>query len=227
MNEMIRDRIMALRDEEYRKFSAALLPNINNLLGVRLPELRRLAREIARADWRTYLANPAGEYFEELMLQGMVIGYLRTDIEEILGCIARFVSQIDNWAVCDSFCAGLKFTRQYPEPVWNFLQPYLWSEDEYEVRFGVVMLLDYFINEEYIDRVLQVLDHAGNEGYYARMAVAWALSVCYVKLPDRTLTFLKNNALDDFTHNKTLQKIMESRRVDRESKELIRSLKRK
>ncbi|MED0705314.1 DNA alkylation repair protein [Aneurinibacillus aneurinilyticus] len=213
-------------DTDYQKFSAALIPTINNVLGVRLPELRKIAKKIVKGDWRTYLETAKDEYFEEIMLQGMVIGYVKTDIEELLSYVALFVPKIDNWSVCDSFCTGLKFTKENKERVWEFLQPYLSSKKEYEIRFGVVMLLDFYIETEYIERVLNLLDRVKHEGFYAKIAVAWAVSICYVKLPDSTMEYLRNNTLDDFTYNKALQKITESKRVDKETKNLIRSMKR-
>jgi 3-methyladenine DNA glycosylase AlkD len=227
VNNTIREQIFERIDDDYQKFSAALLPGIHNILGVRLPELRKIAKKIAKGDWRSYLEHAESEYFEEIMVQGMVIGYVKTDIEEILRYVANFIPKIDNWSVCDSSCTGLKFTRDNRERVWEFLQPYLSSEKEYEIRFGVVMLLDFYIGKEYISRVLQLLDQAKHEGYYVKMAVAWAVSVCYVKVPEPALAYLKSNSLDDFTYNKALQKITESYRVDKETKEMIRSMKRK
>jgi 3-methyladenine DNA glycosylase AlkD len=216
-----------MADEEYRKFSSSLIPNVDNILGVRLPELRKLAKNIAKGDWRTYLAQADNRYFEETMLQGLVIGYAKTDIEERLRYVADFVPRIDNWSVCDSFCTGLKFTKNHRSLMWDFLQPYLSSDKEYEIRFGVVMLLLYFVEDEYIERVLQWMDRIRHEGYYVKMAVAWAISVCYVKYPEPTMAFLKNNTLDDFTYNKALQKIIESLRVDSETKHVLRSMKRR
>lgn len=235
----IREKLMDLADAKYKKFADGLLPDIDNILGVRLPLLRSLAKEIATGDWQGYLAMADFEadhgvdhkservYYEETMLQGIVLGYIDADMEEILHHIAKFVPKINNWSVCDSFCTGLKFTKEHKERVWDFLQPYLTSKGEYELRFGIVMLLNYYIEEEYIDRVLLLLDNVKHEGYYAKMAVAWALSSCYVKLPEQTMAYLKNNTLDDFTYNKTLQKIIESYRVDTAEKDFIRSLKRK
>lgn len=227
MEKIIRKQIFELIDTDYQKFSAALIPTINNVLGVRLPELRKIAKKIAKGDWRTYLKTAKDEYFEEIMLQGMVIGYIKTDIEERLFYVASFVPKIDNWSVCDSFCTGLKSTKENKERVWAFLQPYLSSKNEYEIRFGVVMLLNYYIKTEYIERVLKLMDRVKHEEFYAKMAVAWAVSICYVKLPVPTMEYLRNNTLDDFTYNKALQKITESNRVDKETKSLIRSMKRR
>ncbi|WP_374018036.1 DNA alkylation repair protein [Paenibacillus thiaminolyticus] len=227
MDTTIRAQIMALADEKYRQFSASLIPNINNVVGVRLPELRKLARNIAKADWRAYLAQADSDYFEEVMLQGMVIGCAKADVEEILHHVAAFVPKIDNWSVCDSFCSGLKTASSHKEQVWEFIQPYLESDEEYDIRFGVVMLLNYYIDELYIHHVLGRLDRITHEGYYVKMAVAWAVSICFVKLPDITMDYLRSNSLDDFTYNKALQKITESYRVSPETKALIRSMKRK
>lgn len=227
MEQAVRKQILALADPDYQKFSAALLPNVNNILGVRLPLLRKIAKKIASDDWHAYIADAQSEYFEEIMLQGMVIGYAKADIEEILTYTYAFVKKIDNWSVCDSFCTGLKITKINMKCVWEFLQQYFNSEKEFEVRFGVVMLLSFYIDEEYIDRVLALLDQVKHPGYYVKMAIAWAVSICYIKFPEKTMAYLKNNMLDDFTYNKALQKITESYRVDREAKNIIRSMKRR
>ena len=141
--------------------------------------------------------------------------------------MANFIPKIDNWSVCDSFCTGLKFTKNNLEIVWEFIQPYFSSEKEYDVRFGAVMLLNYFLEPDYIECVLTLLNTADHDGYYARMAVAWTVSLCYIKFPEQTMKFLQNNLLDDFTYNKSLQKIVESNRIDQVSKTLIRSMKRR
>lgn len=227
VNNSIRETLEGMAEPTYQQFSAALLPNVDNLLGVRLPLLRKLAQKIAKEDWRSYLKSAEACYFEETMLQGMVLGYAKADAEELLFYVGDFVPRIDNWSVCDSFCSGLKFTKNHKELVWNFLQPYLVSTKEYEIRFGVVMLLSFFIEEEYIDPVLLRLNALQHEGYYAKMAVAWALSLCYVNFPETTWGYLQSSQLDTFTYNKALQKITESYRVDAESKIKIRSMRRK
>ncbi|KOS59880.1 DNA alkylation repair protein [Lysinibacillus agricola] len=226
MIENVRNQIFELIDTDYQKFSAALIPNINNILGVRLPELRKIAKSISKDDWRNYIKLAENEYFEEVMLQGMVIGYAKADIEELLTYVSSFVPKIDNWSTCDSFCSGLKFTKNNKNLMWEFLKPFFCSKEEYKIRFGVVMLLNYYIEDNYIDNVLKILNSIKHEGFYAKMAVAWAISICYVKYPSITLEYLKNNSLDDFTYNKALQKITESNRVDKETKSFIRSMKR-
>lgn len=194
---------------------------------MRLPAVRKIAKQIAVGDWRTYLNTAKDEYFEEVMLQGMVIGHVQAELDELLTRIAAFVPKIDNWSVCDSFCAGLKYTKVHTEAMWNFIQPYLKSEKEYDIRFGVVMLLNFYLEKPYIHQVLPLLDQIKHEAYYVKMAVAWAISIAYVKQPEATMPYLVHNTLDDFTYNKALQKITESYRVTPEDKQVIRSMKRK
>lgn len=222
----IREELFNLADEKYRLFQMGLCPDTDGIIGVRLPVLRKLAKEIAKGDWRTYLKNGNNQYFEEIMLTGMVIGCVKTDMEEILKYVGEFVPQIDNWAVCDSFCAGLKFTKLNKSRVWDFLQPYLFSKEEFQIRFGVVMLLDYYIEGDYIDRILNIFNEINREDYYVKMAVAWAVSMCFVKYEVKTIHFLEENELDDFTYNKAIQKIIESLRVDQETKTKLKKMKR-
>ncbi|MFU0824632.1 DNA alkylation repair protein [Clostridium sp.] len=227
MENIVRQQIFQLADEEYKKFHSKLCPNTNNIVGVRLPILRKMAKQLVKENWREYMKAAPSDYYEEVMLQGLILGYVKDDIEEVLNYAADFIPRIDNWAICDSFCNGLKFTKANKKRVWNFIQPYLSSEREFDVRFGVVMLLSFYIEKDYIDRVLKVLDTIKHEGYYVKMAIAWAISVCYVKFPEKTMEYLKNNRLDDFTYNKSLQKITESLRVDKKTKALIRNMKRR
>jgi 3-methyladenine DNA glycosylase AlkD len=226
MEQTIREQLEALAEEKYKLFTSSLTPGKNNILGVRLPLLRKMAVRLAKGDWRTYLAQASDDTMEEVMLQGMVIGLCKTDIEEILKLAAGFIPKIDSWSVCDTFCSGLKNIKNHEDRVWDFIQPYLLSDKEYEIRFGVVMLLHY-ITPTHAPLAFSHFDRIKHEGYYVKMAVAWVLSMYYVNLPELTMEYLKNNKLDDFTYNKALQKILESLRVDEPTKAIIRSMKRK
>jgi Predicted DNA alkylation repair enzyme len=229
MNLSIRNQLLEAAEEKYRTFSSSLIPNVDNILGVRIPTLRKIAAQLAKGDWKAYLETASDDYFEEIMLQGLVIGYAKADIEEKLEAIARFIPKINNWSVCDSFCIGLKIVHKHQERVWSFIQPYLASDQPYDIRFGVVMLLNYYADEAYIDRVLPLLDRIKLDHYYVKMAVAWAIATCFTNVPDRTMAYLRSSActLDTWAYNKSLQKITESLRIDAETKRLIRSMKRK
>lgn len=221
----VREQILQEADEKYQKFSSALLPGVNNVVGVRLPVLRKISREIYKSDWQTYLKNNDCRFMEETMLKGMVIGLIKDEPEKILNYIENFVPEINNWSVCDSFCCGLKFIKKNKELVWNFVQKYLNSEKEFEIRFGVVVLLNYFIEENYIDRVLEKLEKVKTTDYYAQMAAAWAISICYIKFEAKTLDFLKKFSIDKAVFNKSIQKIIESNRISKETKIMLKAIK--
>lgn len=225
-NEEIREKIRELADVTYKEFHSGLCPNTNNIIGVRVPVLRNLAKQIVKEDFATYLNNAKDEYYEEIMLQGMVIGMAKVEVKKTMEYLAKFIPKIDNWAVCDVTVAGLKITKKYPKEMWEFLQPYLHSKKEFEVRFAIVMLLDFYLTEEYIDTVLTILNQIKQEGYYVKMAIAWAISVAFIKFEKQTMKLLEKNELDDFTYNKALQKIIESYRVPEEKKQKIRKMKR-
>ncbi len=225
----LRHQLIAMAtDEEYRRFSAALIPGEKRMLGVRLPMLRKLAKELCKSDWRGLLAHPPKDpYMEEMMLDGMIVGLADMEPEERLRLVAAYVPCIDNWSLCDTFCAGLKFTRRHDARVWEFIAPYLRAENPWAVRFAVVMMLNYYVTDAYIEEVLELLNGVNREQYYVSMAVAWALSVCYVKFPERTLAALKKSDLPTVTFNRAIQKMRESYRVSTAEKALLNALKRR
>lgn len=225
--EEIREELINLADEKYKKFHSNLCPGVENILGVRLPLLRKISKDLSKNNYKDYLDNDSIEYYEEIMVEGLIIGYIKVDNETRFKYIRNFVPKINNWAVCDSFCNNLKFTKKNMSEVWDFILPYTSSKNEFDVRFAVVMMLNFYIVDDYIDNVLSVLNHIHHDGYYVKMAVAWAVSFAYIHFPDKALSFLKNNNLDNFTYNKSLQKIIESNRVSKEYKNLMRSMKKK
>ena len=227
-NTDIKKELEALADSKYKKFHSALLPGIENILGVRVPLLRTLAKKLVKQDdWRTFLENTNIQYYEETMLQGMVIALAQMDPDERLQYIRLFVPHIDNWAICDIFCGELKtIAWKEKERLWQFIQPYLVSEQEFEIRFGIVMLFHY-IDESHISQLLTYADQFGHEAYYARMAMAWMISICFIKFPEQTMEYLKHSKLDNWTFNKAIQKTVESLRIDQETKGLLKSMKRR
>jgi 3-methyladenine DNA glycosylase AlkD len=170
---------------------------------------------------------PQGDMLEEKLLRGFVIAGADLPFEEHLKAVADFVPEIDNWSVCDSFVNSLKFFKKDRELVWEFLQPYFDSDKPYDIRFAVVSALNYFSDDEYAARAFEKFDAITNDDYYVKMAVAWAVSVFFVHSPEKTWQYLKDNRLDDFTFNKSLQKITESYRVTPQDKAKIRAMKRK
>lgn len=227
INEQIKQQILNAAEQNYQKFSASLIPNINNVAGVRIPKLRSIAKDFYKKYKDDCLIPFDAEYMEEIMVRGIIIGLLKKTSDEMLNIIKDFIPLIDNWAVCDIFCGGLKFTQKNKEKVWEFTCPYLNSKKEYEIRFALVMLLSYFVEEKYLTKIFAILDKFNHEGYYARMAAAWLLSICYVNYPEITEKYLLKSKLDNWTYNKSIQKICESLRIDKETKTKLKTFKRK
>ena len=225
MKQEIRNKLFQMQDLKYKEFNSDLCPNVDNIIGVRIPDLRKYAKEL-------YKNNKLNEikiedhYYEELMIQGMIIGFqTKENIENVIEQIKQFVPKINSWAVCDTFSAGLNITKKYPKEMFEVVKLYLKSKKEYELRFSIVMLLDYYINDEYIDKVLEILGNVKSDKYYVQMANAWAISECLVKYYEKTKTFLKSTNLDKFTHNKAIQKAIESYRITDDKKQELRKIK--
>lgn len=217
----VREELFKNQDLDYKAFHSRLIPDIppDKIIGVRVPVLRKIARQAVKEN-----AQVLCEYYEELMIKGFIIGYRKCDIKARLEELSGFVPLIDNWAVCDCACSTFKFAEQNRQEVWNFLQPYL-SGGEYEIRFAVVMIMDYFLTDDYVDISLKILSEISSEYYYVNMAVAWALSEAYVKYEKKTLPILEGRVLPIWVHNKAIQKICESYRVDKNKKEYLKTLK--
>lgn len=221
----IRYELLNMAEEDYHIFSSKLIPNINNIIGVRIPELQKFAKTLAKDEPYIYLETSGELYFEEFMLKGLIIANLKTDLSLVLEQVKAFVPKINNWSVCDSFCTHLKITNQHKSEIWQFLQQYRNSASAYELRFLIVMILCYYIEEEYLFDIFQVFNETQHEDYYVKMAVAWAVSVCMVKFPYETFEYFENHALDEFTYRKALQKSLESTRIPEENKDKIRILR--
>lgn len=229
--QTIPELLLALQSRANSSFTRSLHPGIDNVLGLRVPDLRDLARRIVRSGrWEEYLADPGRHFMEERMLHGLVLGNIPTgDVETYLHRVDRFVRDINSWSVCDvfDFAGKHRFVDAHSDRLWQYLCHWMESKREYEIRFGVVMTIPYFIDETHILPLLDRYASITHDAYYVLMGVAWAVSVCYVRHPEATLALLQSNRLPVFTHNKAIQKICESLRVSREAKVMVKTLKRK
>lgn len=228
LKQKIKEKLFKLADSKYKEFHSGLCPETNNIIGVRVPILRDYAKELVKEyEIKELLKQIDNQYYEEIMLQGMLIGLSKEDFKTIQKQIEEFVPKIDNWAVCDTFCAGLKATKKHKKEMWNFIQNYLKSDKEFEIRFGIVMILEYYLEEDYLEKDFEIFDSITSQDYYAQMAVAWAISICFIKFYDKTIKYLETANLDKFTYNKALQKAIESYRITDKQKNLLRSMKKK
>ena len=178
-------------DDKFKTFTSALISGSRPILGVRVPILRKIAKEIAKGDWHTYLKEATEDTYEEVAIKGFVIGYAKEDLEGLIPYITEHVEKINDWSLCDGFCSNLKIVGKHKEEFLQFLLPYGKIDDEYKQRVVAVMLLDYYLTDEYIDMSLEVLDSLKNEKYYCKMAVAWAIATAWAKQSRKRLTCWK------------------------------------
>lgn len=228
MIEKIRNKLINLSDSKYKEFNKGLCPDTKKeMLGIRIPILRKLAKEIVKENnWEEFVKNNEVKYFEEVLLQGLIIGYSKLNLEEKLEYIKLFVPRIDSWAISDTFVPTLKIKDQDIERYWEFILPYTKSEKEFDVRFAVISMLDYYITESYVDKVIKELDKIKHDGYYVKMGVAWTMAEIGIKFNEKAMKYLKGkNNLDKFTYNKSLQKMIESYRISDNQKQELRKMK--
>lgn len=227
--ESIIDELIKLADNDYKKFNSKLCPDTKKqMLGIRIPNLRKLAKNIIKDNipWNEFVRNENPQYFEEVILQGLIICYSKMDFDEKLEYLNDYVLKIDSWAINDTVVPTLKVKKCDLEKYWEYILPYTKSSLEFEVRFAVVSMLDYFIIDDYVDKVLIQLNKISHDGYYVKMAVAWALAEIGIKYHEKAINFLKeNSSLDKFTYNKALQKMIESYRISDKQKENIKKMK--
>lgn len=229
MFDYVKEELEKNADEKYSKFNQKLCPDTKRqVLGIRIPVLRKLAKKILADNPEEYLKNAPNDYLEEVLLEGLVIAGLKIDIKAKLEKMKSYIPKIDSWMLTDTVCPSLKPKKEELEIVWNFIIPYAKSQKEFEIRFAVIMMLDYFLIDEYVDQVVKVLDNIQTDKYYAEMAIAWCLAEIGIKYNDKAMKYLSGkNHLSKFTYNKTLQKMIESYRITEEQKVLLKKMKRK
>lgn len=217
---MLRDELFQLQDIEYKKFHSRLCKTKYEIIGVRLPLLRKLVSK-----YKDDLDNIGNKYYEEVMLQGFIISSQKKDCEKVFKQVDEFIPKIDNWAICDSFSGGLKITNKNKEFVWNYLKKYYNSNKEFELRFLLDMLIDYFLEEKYLDDIIKIINNIDSDYYYVKMGVAWLISFIYIKYPIYMKEKFNELKVTDWVYNKSIQKIIESNRISKEEKEILRKMK--
>lgn len=209
-------------------YYSKVVPNSLPSIGVRVPVLRTIAKKIAKGDFETFLRDYPEEYLEHQALKAFVLGYIKVDnscdITKILELASAFIPSIQDWMVNDAFCQTFSIARKYPTEVWAWLMQYV-DGAEYEQRVVAVTLMSHYLNDDHYERVLELLPKLTNPAYYTKMGVAWAVATAYAKYPAATNILLDKKMLDPWTHNKSIQKMIESYRVSESDKEMLRTLK--
>lgn len=214
-----KEYLKSISEESYKEFNSKIIFTNYEMLGIRLPKLRVLSKEIFKTDYKEFL-NINITYYEEAMLYLLVIAFIK-DIDELMLYFPKALDLIDNWALCDSFCGSLKIVINNKEYFLKVIDKLLKSDKTYDVRVGLVLLLNYYVSEEYLDLIFKYLDDINSDEYYINMAEAWLLCEIFVKYQSDGLKYLENNKLNSFTINKTISKIRDSYRVSKEIKDKI------
>ena len=222
--DRITDRLRALADEKYREFHSGLIPTVdkNSIIGVRIPEIRKLAKSLSEDGRREFIGSLPHGYYDENVLHAAIISDIR-GFGDALEQTERFLPFVDNWAVCDLL--NPKAFSKNREAVLPRIYEWLGSERTYTVRFGIVMLMRNYLDgdfkEEYPERVAMIR----SEEFYINMAIAWYFATALAKQWDSAVKYVEERRLPDWTHRKTIQKACESFRITDEQKSYLRSLR--
>lgn len=216
---------MPCAEEDFREFTKRTIPCDTEILGVRIPTIRKIVKSIPKDDFHEYLEAPANS-LEEVLARGFLIA--RLPYEEMLEYFDSQIQLVDNWAAVDTFCASLRKTIKSHEA--DFLEkkvePLLQSNEEFVARTGVVCLLDFYVQPEYLQTNFKYITKQGDrQEYYVKMALAWLITECYTKFPNETLEFLKTAKIEKWTLNKSISKICDSYRVSDEMKTEAKALR--
>ncbi len=223
--QTVLDRLLDMRDEPYRAFTASLVPNIppECVLGVRLPALRQLAKEMKHAgEQEAFLRELPHRYHEENLLHAFLVS-LEKDYAAALRETEAFLPYVDNWAVCDSF--NPKVFAKHTDELLPVVEAWLQSGREYTVRFGLETLMRFYLDDGFRDEILALAASVNDDAYYVHMMVAWLFATALAKQYDAALPYLEQHRLSPRTHNKTIQKAIESYRVTEEHKVYLKTLR--
>lgn len=225
IQEEIRNGLFDLQDREYRDFQAKLIPSASadKMIGVRTPALRKFAKDLAkREEIGGFLNDLPHRYFDENQLHAFIISQLK-DYEQCMDEVIRFLPYIDNWATCDQLSP--KIFRKHRPKLIDQIRKWIISDRTYTIRFGIGMLMEHFLDEDYDPAYPEMVAHIRSDEYYVNMMIAWYFATALAKQYDSILPFIKNRRLDPWTHNKTIQKARESYRISPEQKEYLKALK--
>ncbi len=225
IEEKIRHRLFELRDLKYKEFSCKLMPTVNpeTVIGVRTPDLRKLAREFSKTpDASEFLKILPHAYFEENNLHGFLIETI-TDYDAVIAALDKFLPYIDNWATCDLISPKV-FKKHLPK-LYEKIKVWLKSDRIYTVRFGIGMLMSFYLNDDFRPEMLKLVACIRSKEYYVNMMIAWYFATALAKQYEAALPYIQEQRLEKWTHNKAIQKAIESYRVGIEAKEYLRTLK--
>ena len=225
ISEEIRRRLYELQDISYRDFQAKLIPNIapDSMIGVRTPALRKLAKELRKdPDIGEFLQDLPHTFFDENQLHAFIISEIK-EYTECLDQVQKFLPYIDNWATCDQLSP--KVFKKHKAELLSLIREWIRFDQTYTVRFGIGMLMQHYLDDDFDPEYLQMVSAVRSEEYYINMMIAWYFATALAKQYDSALPYIEQKRLETWTHNKTIQKAIESSRITPEQKDYLRILK--
>ena len=220
----IENYLFDLQDIKYRLMQIKIIPTVNpkSIIGVRTPELRKYAKELIKEDYSVFLNQLPHKYFDENQLHAFIISEIK-DYSECINFINKFLPYIDNWATCDQLSP--KIFKKYTNELLINIKDWINSKNTYTVRFGIGMLMSYYLDDKFNTEYLELVSNIKSDEYYINMMIAWFFATALAKQYMDTLPYIENKKLDIWTHNKTIQKAIESYRILPEYKEYLKKLK--
>ena len=222
--DKIKEYLLSKQDIGYRNFTLPLLPNIDEktFIGVRLPIIKKYAKELDKKSREEFLNSLPHQYHEENILHAMILSNVK-DYETYIKYVDAFLPYITNWSVCDTLCN--KYLVKYKHLLIKEIYKWLKSDELYRVRYAVKCLMNYYLNEDFKEEHLQKVEEVKLEDYYVKMMIAWYLATGLAKNYDSFIKAIEEHRFDNFTHNKAIQKAVESYRVSEEHKAYLKTLK--
>ena len=224
LNE-IRAELFKMQDMDYRDFNSKLIPTVDkeSMIGIRTPDLRKYAKQLGKSsDVIEFLQTLPHKYFDENQLHAFIISEIK-DFKNCIDEINRFLPYIDNWATCDQLSP--KVFKKYHNELFEYIKDWLKSDKVYTLRFGIGMLMEHFLDEDFDILYPETVSKIRSGEYYINMMIAWYFATALAKQYESVIPFIENNSLDIWTHNKAIQKAVESLRISDEKKEYLKSLK--
>ncbi len=221
----LREKLNSLQDLKYRDMQIKIIPGVDpgSVIGVRTPELRNMAKEILKAgDYKDFLKELPHKYFEENQLHAFIISGIK-DMNECMEQLEKFLPYVDNWATCDQMSP--KVFKKHKDELLVHIREWIESEEPYTVRFGIGMLMEHFLDEDFKPEYPEMVAKLRSREYYVNMMIAWYFATALAKQYEIVLPFIEGKKLDDWTHNKAIQKSVESYRITEEHKKYLKSLK--
>jgi len=225
--DSIKEKLFKLQDKEYRKIQVKTITNIDpdTIIGVRTPELKKLANEMFKSgNYKSFIEDLPHKYFDENQLHAFIISKIK-NYDECLNEFNKFLPYIDNWATCDQSCPNA--FKKNSDKLIKEIKVWIKSKKTYTIRFGISMLMRNYLDDNYKEEYLGLVSKIRSNEYYVNMMIAWFFATALAKRYDDTIKYIENEKLDRWTHNKTIQKAIESYRITIEQKEYLRILKKK